>query len=200
MRPPAHQTPSRLLVADESLLVIIDAQAHFFNKLDRHVAEAITQRIAWLAALAAWLDIPVIVTAEELDRHGGVVPVIARELPPQTSIFDKPIFGLAANPAIVDAVVATGRHTAVLVGLETDVCILQSAFGLLDAGYRVAVVQDAVAAPGDAHPAGLARMQALGVELLSVKGLFYEWTRTVARADGFLTDRSDLGVPPGMVL
>lgn len=191
---------SRILTADDSLLLIIDAQDHFFRKLDRQTAEDVAQRIAWVGALAAWLGIPIIATAEELDRHGGIAAPIARELPATVPTFDKPAFGLAANPAIFEAVAAAGRHTAVLVGLETDVCILQSAFGLLDAGYRVAAVQDAVAAPGPAHQAGLARMCALGVELLTVKGLYYEWTRTVARASGFLDDRPDLGAPHGTVL
>jgi hypothetical protein len=62
------------------------------------------------------------------------------------------------------------------------------------------VVQDAVASPGAAHQAGLDRMRALGVELLTVKGLFYEWTRTVARADAFLAARADLPAPSGSVL
>jgi nicotinamidase-related amidase len=200
MTPPAQHSTSHILTADESLLVIVDAQEHFLGKLDRHVADAVTQRIAWLAAFATWLAIPVIATAEERERHGGVALPIAHELPSATPTFDKPVFDLAATPAILESVAATGRRTAVLVGLESDVCLLQSAFGLLDVGYRVAVVQDAVAAPGAGHQAGLARMHALGVELLTVKGLFYEWTRTVARAECFLADRADLGAPHGIVL
>jgi hypothetical protein len=116
----------RLLSADASVLLIVDVQEHFLRKLDRHVAVAVTDRIAWLAALATWLDIPIIATAEELDHHGGTVAPIARELPPAAPTFDKPIFGVADNPTIRDAIAATGRGTAVLVGLETDVCILQS--------------------------------------------------------------------------
>ena len=44
----------------------------------------------------------------------------------------KPTFGLAGTPEILDAVKATGRRTAVLVGFETDICVYQSAVGLLD--------------------------------------------------------------------
>lgn len=190
----------RILRADESILLIIDAQAHFFQKLDAHTAAAVTHRIAWVAALAAWLRVPVIATAEELDRHGGSVPQIARETPADAPLFDKPAFGLAGNPAILAAVLQLHRHTAVLVGLETDVCILQSALGLLDAGLRVVVVQDATASPGAGHQAGLDRMRALGVELITVKGLFYEWVRTVVAADRFLTERADIGEPYGIVL
>jgi nicotinamidase-related amidase len=190
----------RILRADDCLLLIIDAQAHFFRKLDAHTATAVMQRIAWVAALAAWLRVPVIATAEELERHGGSVPAIARETPADAPLFDKPAFGLAGNPTILAAVLQEQRQTAVLVGLETDVCVLQSALGLLDAGLRVVVVQDATASPGPGHQAGLDRMRALGVELVTVKGLFYEWVRTVAAADQFLTDRADIGAPYGIVL
>ena len=69
-----------------------------------------------------------------------------------------------------------------LVGMETDVCVAQSALGLLDTGYRVVVVRDAVAAPGAAHEQGLDRMRDAGAVLIGTKGLFYEWTRTVGRA------------------
>jgi nicotinamidase-related amidase len=73
----------------------------------------------------------------------------------------------------------------VLCGLETDVCVAQSALGLLDTGKRVVVVEDAVASPGAAHAQGLARMSRAGVELVGVKGLGYEWLRTVERAVDF---------------
>ena len=55
-----------------------------------------------------------------------------------------PTFGLADVPEIVASVEHTGRRTAVLVGMETDVCVAQSALGLLDEDFTVAVVEDAV--------------------------------------------------------
>ena len=50
---------------------------------------------------------------------------------------------------------ATQRPCAVLVGFETDVCVYQSAVGLLDAGLRVLVVEDATGSPGEFHARGL---------------------------------------------
>jgi hypothetical protein len=69
--------------------------------------------------------------------------------------------------------------------------------GLVEAGWRVAVVEDAVASPGDAHAQGLARMGSVGVELVGVKGLCYEWLRTVDRThelDEFLGSDQPLGI------
>ena len=86
-----------------------------------------------------------------------------------------------------------------LCGLETDVCVAQSALGLLDAGKRVVVVEDAVASPGTGHAQGLARMARAGVELIGVKGLGYEWLRTVERATEFGV-ASERDAPSGIEL
>ena len=61
------------------------------------------------------------------------------------------------------AINTTGRKTAILVGLETDVCVAHSARGLLQEGYQVAVVADATGAPGKAHEYDLDRMKQAGV-------------------------------------
>ena len=92
------------------------------------------------------------------------------------------IFGLGEQPDILAEVAKTGRKTIVLVGLETDVCVTHSALSLMSRGYRVAIVTDATASPGDAHLAGLARMRDAGAILTNTKGLFYEWMRTVERS------------------
>jgi hypothetical protein len=57
--------------------------------------------------------------------------------------------------------------------------------GLLDQGKRVVVVEDAVASPGTAHAQGLGRMNRAGVEFVGLKGLAYEWLRTVERSVDF---------------
>ena len=97
-------------------------------------------------------------------------------------MFLKPTFGLAGTPAILRAVRATARSTAVLVGFETDVCIYQSAVGLLDDGFDVIAVEDAIGSQGEMHARGLARLRDAGVALTHCKGLGYEWVRTVEGA------------------
>jgi nicotinamidase-related amidase len=94
----------------------------------------------------------------------------------------------------------TGRACAVLTGMETDVCVLHSAVGLREAGFRVAVVRDAVQSPGDGHEFGLERLRQLGVELVSTKGIFYEWLRTVQAAHEFEREHPDVKAPEDLIL
>ncbi|MFL5768184.1 MAG: isochorismatase family protein [Actinomycetota bacterium] len=172
----------RLLEVADSLLCVVDAQPGFADKLDAPVARATVGRIAWIAALAGALTVPIVVTEEEPEENGSTLPEIATQLPPDVPRHRKPVFGLADVPEILEAVAGSGRGTAVLTGMETDVCVAHSALGLLDRGYRVAVVRDAVAALGTDHEHGLDRMRDAGAMLLGTKGLFYEWTRTVDRS------------------
>jgi nicotinamidase-related amidase len=107
---------------------------------------------------------------------------------------------LADVPQILAAVEATGRRTAVLVGCETDVCVGQSAIGLVDRGYRVLVVSDATFAPGAMHDLGLRRIREQGGEVSHAKGVYYEWLRTLDAAVRFEAEHPDLAAPPGFSL
>lgn len=188
-----------LIDGDDSILMIIDAQAAFLKKLPTSEQQALVERICWLCGVAKWLHIPFVVTAEDLPHMGGAVPEIAAALP-DVPTYNKMIFGLADEPEILAAVESTGRNTAVLVGLETDVCVAQSALGLLAHGYRVVAVADATGSPGTAHTAGLARMHDAGVIIVETKNLYYEWLRTVERVGQFRRAHADLKVPEGMRL
>ena len=167
----------------DSVLVVIDTQPGFLRKLEPEHATALEERIGWLVRLALALGVPIVVTGEEPDRNGGIVSSIDALIPAEVSRHAKPAFGLAACPPIVADLERSGRGTAVLCGLETDVCLAQSALGLDDRGMRVVVVEDATGSPGTAHDQGLVRMRDAGVELIGVKGLAYEWLRTLERAD-----------------
>ena len=123
-------------------------------------------------------------TEEEPERNGRTDPRFA--LPPATPVLLKPTFGVAGTPAILDAVRATARGTAVLVGFETDVCVFQSAVGLLETGLRVIAVEDATFSPGEMHERGLARLREAGARLTHCKALAYEWVRTVERSTALL--------------
>ena len=191
-----------LVDTDDSLLIVIDVQPYFIAKLAPEERRPLVQRIAWLTAVAAWHGIPIVVTAEDVARCGAAAPEVSAVLPPGTAVFDKMCFGLAAQADILAAVEASGRRTAVLVGLETDVCVAQSAVGLHARGFRIVVPADAVGSPGPvAQAAGLERLRGLGALMTSVKSLHYEWLRTVEASDRFRAEaRSLTEPPPGVVL
>ena len=186
----------------DSILVVVDAQPGFSGATDDAAAAAAQSRAvaAWVAGVAAALGIPIVVTEEDAASNGPTDPAIATNLPPATPVFAKPVFGLAGVPEILAAVESSGRRTAVIVGAETDVCVAQSAIGLLDRGFRVVVVTDATFSPGAMHDLGLRRIRDAGGDLHHAKGLYYEWIRTLEAARGFTTAHPELARPPGFQL
>lgn len=190
-----------LIDVDDSILIVIDVQEYFLAKLPAEKRELIVNRIGWLTSVAIKLNVPLVLTAENISELGGVAPSIVEKLAPDTPIFNKMVFGLAEDHEIISAVKATGRRTAILVGLETDVCIAHSAIGLIQCGYQVVVAADATASPGAVHAIGLERMRRAGVLVSSVKSLYYEWIRTVDRDKEFLDKyETEIGLPHGVIL
>jgi nicotinamidase-related amidase len=192
-------TIGRLIDRDDSLLVIIDVQQAFLDRVEREAGAGLVERIAFLTLGARFCGIPVIASVESPEHWGGLHPDLVEPVG-DAPVLRKAVFGLADDPLVGPAVRATGRGTAVLVGLETDVCVAQSALGLLDAGMRVVVVEDAVASPGAAHAAGLERMRGAGVIGVLTKQLHYEWMRTVRRSREFEEAHPGLVQPPGVTL
>ena len=186
---------------DDSVLVVIDVQDSFLEKYSEGERKLLKMRIGWVVDVAVRLDVPVVAMAEEIPAMGSVSPFISKKFPADTAIFNKMTFGLAADEKIMAAINNSGRKTAILVGLETDVCVAHSALGLQQKGYQVAVVADATGAPGKAHEYGLERMKQAGVVISNVKSLFYEWIRTVDRCVEFMAKyEKEIGEPPNIIM
>ena len=178
--------PESLLIdVDDSILVLVDVQENFLAKLPEAESAILLKRICWLTGVARWAGVPQVVMAEDISRSGPVHPAVAGVLASGTPVHDKMHFDLAAEEGILRSLQDRKRNTAILIGLETDVCVCQSALGLLEQDYRVVVVADAVGSPGPDHAYGLQRMRAAGVVVVGLKGLFYEWMRTVQRSEQF---------------
>lgn len=178
-------TPSQiqqsLAQVDDSVLIVIDIQDYFLNKYDNAKTQSLLGKVAWLIEVAKHLDVPIVAMGEDLEYTGPVNQTILDALPEGQTIHNKDFFGLASNPEILADVNATGRKTAVCVGMETDVCVAQTALGLQEQGYNVIALKDAVASMDADEEVGLSRMRDAGVAISSVKALYYEWLRSVSK-------------------
>ena len=176
----------RLIERDDSVLMVIDAQRSFAERAADGGGDgaAVVDRIAWQAGSPGrtgcrWSSRRRTrrATGPRWPRSSAGCPPIRRRRSSSRSS------GLADVPEILAALETTGRHTAVLTGFETDVCVAHSALGLLDRGFRVAVVADATGSPGAMHEHGIRRMADAGVTVVHAKGVYYEWVRTLAAAN-----------------
>jgi nicotinamidase-related amidase len=137
---------------------------------------------------------------EDLEKTGSLDPAVLASLPPGTVIHNKMVFGLAGQPEIMAEIRDTNRTTAILTGLETDVCVAHSAIGLLNQGFHVAVLEDATNSPGKAHQYGIDRMKPAGILISDTKSVFYEWIRSVEALHLFMEAHGDHLGDPGIGL
>lgn len=175
-QPSPHPT---VIDRQDSILLVIDLQDGFLNKLPPERKEAVIDHCRFLVEAAMRFTVPLFVTVEDPSRHGTTFPRVYGCIDPPVPQRDKRIFGLCGQDNLRNAILEQPKRTAILIGMDTDVCVLHSAVGLLREGFRAVIVSDATEAPGLARDQGLARAAFLGVELVSARGLYYEWMRSL---------------------
>lgn len=166
------------LARRDSLLLVVDVQ----ERLAPHVEgnEALIERIRALLAAARRFGI-----ARRLTEHcaAQIGPVVAamREAFDADEIFTKTRFGATDHPEFVAMLRVTGAEHVVVAGMEAHVCVMQTVLGLLDHGFRVTAVADAIGArrarQADRQWA-LERMRAAGATLAGTETVLFEWTHS----------------------
>jgi nicotinamidase-related amidase len=137
-----------LVDRNDSMLLVIDVQEGFYpgtrTDVDRIGFGHFLDRVAWVVGVAARLRVPIIVTEEDRATNGVTSERVASNLPPGAGVFEKAVFAAPDNPEIRAAIDAIGARTAVLVGLETDVCVSHTALRMQEESTRVVAVGDAL--------------------------------------------------------
>jgi len=162
-----------LASAADSVLAVIDFQEKLYPHIANH--EAVGATAARLIRLATILGIPIVLTEQNPRGLGSTVPVI-REALPTYEPMAKMAFNCCAADPFVARLAGLGRHTLVLTGIETHICVLQTALDALQRGYRVHVVADATGSrTPQNHELGLAVLRQAGVIVTSLEIVAYEW-------------------------
>ena len=157
-----------------SVLIVVDVQPSFLRGL--YESERVVARAAFLTRAAETLGVPTLATEQNPDRMGGTHPELA---PHVGAPFPKMEFSCVACEDLASALEFTGRRHAIIVGIETHICVGQTAQDLLALGYEVAVCPDAVTAGSlEAHKLGMERMRDAGVVPVHSEAVAYEWMGT----------------------
>lgn len=130
--------PSR----DHSALLVIDVQERLVPAMPPDVAAAVLRNTEILIAAAREFSLPVLVTEQYPKGLGATVPAIQAALPDDCRPFTKIEFSCCAAPGF-PLQEAIGERDVILCGMETHVCVLQTALDLLSMGRRVFVAADA---------------------------------------------------------
>jgi nicotinamidase-related amidase len=162
------------LSAEQAALVVVDIQEKLLPPI--HEKERLVRNSQLLLRLAGILKIPVVATTQYAKGLGKTVPEIASLLPAPEPI-DKLQFGCFASEQFCSALKALPgrRNTVLLCGMETHICVMQTALGALDQGYLVHVASDAVGSRSEWNwKIGLERMRTAGALISSTEMIIYE--------------------------
>ncbi len=164
------------LEPERAVLAVIDVQEnHFPHVFDGH---AVLDRIVRVASLARLMDVPVVWTEHYPSGFGRTLEPLAEALEGFRPIV-KRAFGCFGVPEFVSALEATGRRDLYVVGTETPICVLQTALGALQSGYRTIVLGDCVSARREYdHGVALKRMRRAGAVEATWEMVAYEWLRS----------------------
>ena len=127
----------------EVVLVIIDIQEGLMKAMDPEVGRNLTRNVQILINFARVMGIPTIATEQYPRGLGKTIPEVAAELGSVTPI-EKLSFSCGRVGAFDEGLRGLGRKEIVLTGIETHVCVLQTAADLIEKGYGVHVTADAV--------------------------------------------------------
>jgi nicotinamidase-related amidase len=157
----------------DSALVVIDIQEKLLPPI--YEKERLIRNSQLLIRLARILDLPVIATTQYSKGLGPIVPEIASLLP-NIAPLEKLEFGCFENAEFCAGIAEIrGRNTLLLCGMETHICVLQTAFGALNLGRNVHVAADAVSSRTELNwKLGLDRMRAAGAVISSAEMMIYE--------------------------
>ena len=159
---------SRMLQRDRTALVVVDVQEAFREAVGEF--EAVARNAAVLVRGARILGLPVLVTEQYPRGLGETVPELAAHLDGVTRL-EKVVFSAAR----ADGFDLDGRDQVLMCGIETHVCVAQTAADLLDRGADVQIAADAVSSRTAAdRRAGLAKMEACGALLTSTEMALFE--------------------------
>ncbi len=162
-----------ILDREQSCLVVIDVQQRLTPAM--HEPDTMIDNCAVLMRAASRLGVPTLVSEQYPKGLGATVPQLA-ELADAATIIDKVHFSCAADDRCRGWIEEAGRPQVVICGIESHVCVTQTALGLSDAGYGCAVVADAVSSRDPANRAlALERLRANGVEIVATEMVLFEW-------------------------
>jgi len=183
--------------AENAILIVVDMQEKLMPAMNE--THNLIHRTGMLVQGCVLLGLPVLFTQQYTKGLGGTVPQIRDEYlsasmsadgnvrlavedqivtaPKQIefSYIEKTSFSIMDEPAFANALESTGRREAILCGVETHVCVMQSALDLVARGYNVRVVTDATASRHtfDAERA-YSRMASAGVTVTTAEAILFD--------------------------
>lgn len=165
-----------MMESENTLFVFIDVQGKLAEMM--HDKDNLFDNLRRVIHGVHALKLPVIWTEQNPDKVGRTVPEFARMLHPARPL-PKMTFSCCGSDSFMTLLERVDRKQIVLAGIETHVCVYQTARDLMERGYDVEVLADAVSSrTAQNKQFGLDIIRACGAGLTTVESLLFELMRT----------------------
>ena len=170
-----------MLDIEKTALVVVDVQGKLAELM--YDKETVFANCVVLVKTAKILGVPILWCQQYPKALGETIPQLAELLAGESPI-DKLCFSCAGHPDFIARLNELKREQVILCGIETHVCVHQTAMDLLDRDYDVHLIADATSSRTESNrKIGIQRMRDEGVCISSTEMALFELLRTAEHAD-----------------
>jgi len=165
-----------MLSEENSLILVIDIQDKLVNALEKDV---IVKNAAKIVSAGNILNIPIVLTEQYPKGLGNTVDLIKSIIPADSKIIEKTCFNALQEENFLEKISEYGKKQIVIMGIETHICVYQTALALLEKGFEVYVIKDACASRKKYEfKQGIEAMRDNGVKISCVEIALFEWLKS----------------------
>lgn len=161
-----------ILNVEDSLLLIIDIQDRLLNAVFN--AGQVEKNAKIISKAASTLEIPVIITEQYPKGLGETIPAVKENIS-NAKFFEKAAFNALFDMDLVSLLKNSGRKQIILCGIETHICVHQTASSLIENGYEVHIAKDICGSRTlDEYITAIKYMRNYGVHIKSTEMILFE--------------------------
>ena len=163
--------------SEDCFVAIIDLQENFLKSVPD--ANHLVKRAKFLLECGKILDVPAGGTEQYPERMGGTRAELDGLYP--QGMHAKMTFSACGIESFNQMVKSSGRRRVILVGVETHICIIQTAIDLINSGYEVTLALDAIGSRlKEGHSIGVQRLLQAGAIAAHTESIVYEWLESAS--------------------
>jgi len=177
-------TKKLLCNVENSCLMIVDIQEKLSAVMPEKVINRLKSNADVLLTAADRLNVPVIVTMQYPKGLGDVENFVKDKLNEKSKCFEKTSFSCLGAEGLPEHLKKLNKKQIIMIGLESHICVLQSAIELTEKGYDVFVVSDAIASRKlTSYETSLTRLEQANIWLLNTESVLFEWLRNASHPE-----------------
>ena len=164
----------RKMTPQNTALAVIDIQEKLFKIMNERITAQMIRNTGMLASVFKHFDAPILLTEQYPRGLGHTAAGLAPYLEGITPI-EKDTFSACGCPDFIEALGSSACDNVILVGMETHICVLQTALDLVELGYSVYVGTDAIQSSSKLRwQGGMDAMKSAGVTLVPTETLLFQ--------------------------